>query len=424
MVAAVDPSYPLYSIASILAAAMLLLVLLTSFIRQSWNLGVTFLCFWLFLENLTNGITTIIWADNGDVKLYVYCDIMTHLDVISSVVKPMATLIITRRLYLITSLRSVDLPDTRAKHWNTVIEWTLGLAIPIIVAGPFYYTVQSYRFYVFEGFGCVNSLDGSILSILLIWSWNVIPPLLSVIIYYPRVALLLYRQNQGINRFLKSNHSVSRANYFRILALASIDILFTLPVGIANIALAMTRILSIDPVLFYGGWTADHSDWEPSSQSYEVTVAEGASGLAQQYFAEWLSPVLAFVIFGLFGVTSEARTSYWRVIYSVGSWFGWKPAPHTDGARSTSGDIESGEQPLDTLLDSALRSRFTSQSVGSRTANQTVGGEQKLETGEPKSSSSANITIEAGQEVDNAALRDADHLKLNSKELVPAEGAM
>ena len=75
MLAAVDPTYPLYPIASIVAAAMLLLVLFTSFIRQSWNLGVAFLCFWLFFENLTDGINAIIWSDNADVKLYIYCDI-------------------------------------------------------------------------------------------------------------------------------------------------------------------------------------------------------------------------------------------------------------------------------------------------------------------------------------------------------------
>ena len=71
---AVDPTYPLYPIASILSAVLLLFVLLTSFIRQNWNLGVAFLCFWLFLENLTAGINAVIWSDNADVKLYVYCD--------------------------------------------------------------------------------------------------------------------------------------------------------------------------------------------------------------------------------------------------------------------------------------------------------------------------------------------------------------
>ena len=73
--AAVDPTYPLYPIASFAASVLLLLVLLTSFIRQSWNFGVAPLCFWLFFENLTNGINAVIWSDNADIKLYVYCDI-------------------------------------------------------------------------------------------------------------------------------------------------------------------------------------------------------------------------------------------------------------------------------------------------------------------------------------------------------------
>ena len=54
---------------------MLLEVLLTIFVRQGWNLGITFLCFWLCIENLSNGIDAVIWSDNADVKLYVYCDI-------------------------------------------------------------------------------------------------------------------------------------------------------------------------------------------------------------------------------------------------------------------------------------------------------------------------------------------------------------
>ena len=73
--AAVDPTYPFYPIASFLASVMLLPVVLTGFIRQNWNFGVVLLCLWLFLENLTYGVNGFIWSDNADVKLYVYCDI-------------------------------------------------------------------------------------------------------------------------------------------------------------------------------------------------------------------------------------------------------------------------------------------------------------------------------------------------------------
>ena len=74
MVAA-EPSFPLYPIACFLASILLLLVLLTSFIRQSWNFGVALLCFWLFFENLFFSVNTIVWSNNFDVKLSIYCDI-------------------------------------------------------------------------------------------------------------------------------------------------------------------------------------------------------------------------------------------------------------------------------------------------------------------------------------------------------------
>ena len=79
---------------------------------------------------LTNGVNAIVWSNNAEVKLYVYCDIgerissgtasylcltllviVTHLQLVVAVVKPMSTLIIIRRLYLIASLKSVELPD-------------------------------------------------------------------------------------------------------------------------------------------------------------------------------------------------------------------------------------------------------------------------------------------------------------------------
>lgn len=74
---AADPTYPLFPVASFLAVVMLLLVLITSFLRHTWNLGVTFLCFWLCIGNLTGAVNAIIWSDNADVKFNIYCDIGT-----------------------------------------------------------------------------------------------------------------------------------------------------------------------------------------------------------------------------------------------------------------------------------------------------------------------------------------------------------
>ncbi|KZV69116.1 fungal pheromone STE3G-protein-coupled receptor [Peniophora sp. CONT] len=342
---AVDPTYPLYPIACILASAMLLLVLTTSFVRQRWNLGVAFLCFWLFLELTTETANAIIWSDNADIKLYVYCDIVTHLRLITFVVKPMATLIITRRLYLIASLQSVELPNKTARHWDLAIEYTLGLIIPILAAGPLYYVNQGARFDVIEGFGCGTASNSSILELIIDKSWTIVPPLISVIFYYPKVARTYYRQRRDIDSFLRSNYSVSRTNYFRILVLASIDILLTLPIGIVNVALEITGSLSTALFPFYPGWTYIHTAWDPKHFSYAVLQAYGTAELAQKYFSQWSSPVLAFAIFGLFGVTPEARASYWCIIYTVGGSFGWKPTPRARNGQASLGVIKFGTRP-------------------------------------------------------------------------------
>ena len=56
---------------------MLLLVLMTGFMRQNWNLGVVFLCFWIFVQCVIYAVNTIVWSNNYDVKFYIYCDIGT-----------------------------------------------------------------------------------------------------------------------------------------------------------------------------------------------------------------------------------------------------------------------------------------------------------------------------------------------------------
>ncbi|VDC00591.1 unnamed protein product [Peniophora sp. CBMAI 1063] len=351
---------------------MLFLVLLTSFIRQSWNLGVAFLCFWLLLDNLTLGINSIIWSDNADVKLYVYCDIVSHMQLITFTVKPMATLILTRRLYLITTLRRVELS---CKATDRAVEWILGLVIPVLVAGPLYFVVQGLRFQVDEAVGCRNSTDGTILSILLISAPSVIPPLMSIFVYYPHIVSILYSHSRELDGFLQSNNSVSRTSYFRILALASIDLVLTLPIGIVSIVLDAIESSQNGPIPFYNGWTDDHQDWTPKSFPYPEIVARGPSTVALVYFGQWTSPVLAFVIFALLGATEEACASYRRIISLFGGRCGWGWSSRMRIAPSLPRNVESGELGLEErrncidpdigVLDQAAESGATRSDVKS-----------------------------------------------------------
>ena len=145
---------------------------------------------------------------------------------------------------------------------------------------------------------------------------------------------------------------MSRTNYYRIFALASIDIALTFPIGIANITLDSASLVAFFGRLpFYGSWTAVHADWEPVSVSHEQHIELGTSAVAQNYFAQWTSPVLAFVIFGLFGVTQEARASYWRAIRTVLGWFGYTPTLRSGAAPSSLQVMEFSELQQSTSVD-------------------------------------------------------------------------
>ena len=122
-----------------------------------------------------------------------------------------------------------------------------------------------------------------------------------------------YRHSKKVNRFLHSNNSVSRTTYFRILAIASIDILFTLPLGLVSLASFSNKLVQSGPLPFYSGWEETHRDWQPSVSPYGERLSAGTFAVFDDYWTEWTPIVLAYIIFSLFGLTREARNLYWRL---------------------------------------------------------------------------------------------------------------
>lgn len=148
---------------------------------------------------------------------------------------------------------------------------------------------------------------------------------------------------------------MSSTNYRRILVLASVDFLVTLPIGIAGTILAIDSWVSNFSLPFYWGWTLLHVDQDPVSYSYAELKAYGTATLAYFYFNNWTSPVLGFTIFGLFGLTPEARASYWRAICTMCAWFGWKPAPRVRNTSGSLGAIEFSSRPQEVSLNDVGR---------------------------------------------------------------------
>jgi hypothetical protein len=144
-----------------------------------------------------------------------------------------------------------------------------------------------------------------------------------------KIIYVFYCQKRETNRFLQSNGSVTQHQYIRIFALACVDILLTLPLGLMNcIGEVLASISDLPPGLhyqFYYGWNFAHSDWDPIAEPYPDQAEVGSWRVFEFVFPHWTSPFLAIVIFVLFGLTYEARTMYWRGVGALGRLFGWTP---------------------------------------------------------------------------------------------------
>jgi hypothetical protein len=148
---------------------------------------------------------------------------------------------------------------------------------------------------------------------------------------------------------LQSNGSIDRPHYFRILTLACIDVLLTLPFGVISTTIdLLSQIRNPDPGMpfrFYYGWAIVHSNWRPAALPYPEFVGDGLGTwqILEFYFSRCTSPILAIAIFSLFGLTSDARAAYWHGFCTVAKSFGWTPpAPRHDDL----GEIEFGARQL------------------------------------------------------------------------------
>ncbi|KAI0317113.1 pheromone A receptor-domain-containing protein [Amylostereum chailletii] len=320
-----DPTYPAVPVVNLLAAFFAFLSLLTS-VRQSWNVGLLMLCLWLLSVTLIDGVEGLVWSSDSDNKAPVWCDISSHFDVGVSVGVPACSLAISRRLYNIVCLRTMGAQSNREKRNQLLLDLFIGLGFPVLVMGPFYYIVQSYRFEIIEEVGCGSTLIASGLTVVLVNSWPIVFPLISVVFYCPRILWVFYRHHKDVNDFLSSNASdVDRTKYFRILAVSCFDIFFTLPTG----AVVLLQSLLSQKIPFYPGWNVVHHPWGPVSISADEWRSQFWFRFAIIY-NQWQYPVLAIVVFALFGLTGEARAAYRCWFWTWAGFFGVRPAVGED----------------------------------------------------------------------------------------------
>ena len=122
-------------------------------------------------------------------------------------------------------------------------------------------------------------------------------------------------------RFLSSNKSLTVNRYFRLMALAMTDIMFTTSLATFMMWLNATATV-IGP---WRSWADTHFDFGRVGQFPAVLWRGERLTVIAMEFSRWVAPFCAIVFFAFFGFADEARKNYCKAFWLLAKPFGYHP---------------------------------------------------------------------------------------------------
>ena len=262
-----------------------------------------------------------------------------------SVAIPAASLCINRRLYHISCVRVVS-PTKFDKRRAMMVDLAIGVGIPVLVMAlrMFFivlppcaiyltftcvdYIVQGHRFNIFEDVGCSPASY---------YVWPIYP-----IIYIPSIVIGLFAATYSIltiisfqkNRsqfmsLLSSNSNVTSDRFLRLMFLASVEVLFDIPLNLYGIS--TSAHVPLNPWI---SWENVHSNFSRVPLVPSVIWRSNRDEEIALELSRWSVIFCAFLFFGFFGFADEARKNYRFAFQSVAKRVGISTASFGNGLHS------------------------------------------------------------------------------------------
>lgn len=276
---------------------------------EAWNVGCCLYIFWAGSAALIQAINMTIWADNAINWAPVWCDITSRWIVAQSMGVIIASFIINRRLYLIASVSQVS--TSRQERLRAMyFDLALGFGVPIIWVG-LYWFIQGHRFDIYEGIGCFYAIPNTILS----WFVMTIAPIIVGLISGTYCILTLrafFKRRKQFNELMTSNNTLTFNRYFRLMGLASVEVVATVPLGLWVL---ITNCLQ--PIYVWRGLGDLHSGFSRVDQFPAIEWTESLAAVQGFEFDCWMTVIMPVIFFAFFGVADEARRNYKLALSSV-----------------------------------------------------------------------------------------------------------
>ncbi|KNZ77956.1 Pheromone B alpha 3 receptor [Termitomyces sp. J132] len=259
---------------------------------------------WAALACLNQFVNSVVWANNAINTAPIWCDISIRIMLGASVGLPAASLCINRRLYEISSVQSVAV--SRAEKRRAVLDDTLICVLFPVVFIALQYVVQGHRFNIYENIGCYPVIYNTFLAYFLSGMWPIVIGIISGT--YCALSLRSFaRRRVELGQFLALNKSLTISRYFRLMALATTEIMLTTPLAIFTIWLNATAS-KIDP---WRGWADAHLDYSRVELFPAILWRNGShSEIIGMELSRWLIPLCALIFFSFFGFADEAKRNY------------------------------------------------------------------------------------------------------------------
>ncbi|KAF9221767.1 STE3-domain-containing protein [Gyrodon lividus] len=277
---------------------------------EAWNTGTCLYMIWTGLACLNQFINSVVWNSDVINRAPVWCDISTKFIIGSAVAIPASSLCINRRLYHIASVSSVT--KTRAqKRRDVMVDLAIGLGLPILEM-CLHYIVQGHRFNIFEEVGCYPFTWNTPPAYALVFCWPIAIGVVSGYYCILTIRELSIRRAQ-FKELLSANKNLSSSRYFRLMGLAGIEVLCTVPLGAYSIYLNSTA----EPIQRWVSWANTHYDFSRVGQYPSVVWHENQLTIISIQLSRYFIIICALVFFAFFGFADEAMRNYRLAYQSV-----------------------------------------------------------------------------------------------------------
>ncbi|KAG9217556.1 hypothetical protein CCMSSC00406_0008483 [Pleurotus cornucopiae] len=256
---------------------------------------------WLFLSNLTFGINSIIWADNVLDVATIWCDIVTKLQIGANLGLPMCCLCLCIHLERIASVREAR-TTFEQKRWRMVFDLSMCWGLPMIYMA-LHYVVQGHRFDIVQYFGCRPSTYVSLPAVFLVW----VPPLTAAVLTFIYASIALhhfFRRRIIFTRHLQnSNSGLTASRYFRLMAMAVVQMFWTIIVTSLN--MWFTCRSGLRP---WTGWADVHYNFSRIGMFPALLIPEFA--LRWTFILWWMLPATSVIFVAFFAFGHDAAREY------------------------------------------------------------------------------------------------------------------